>query len=126
MSAHDIRDTKRPDPDQVLVDIADYVMNYDVTKSNEAMETARYCLMDTLGCGLLALSYPACTALLLNGHVRLRFVSPQLSCMHQGSGPRRSRCVDDQWGQSPWYFLRIRPRARCIQHWRNDSLVGLQ
>ncbi|MEZ5671885.1 MAG: hypothetical protein R3E08_05690 [Thiotrichaceae bacterium] len=58
MSAHDIRDTKRPDPDQVLVDIADYVMNYDVTKSSEAMETARYCLMDTLGCGLLALSYP--------------------------------------------------------------------
>ena len=64
MSAHDIRDTKRPDPDQVLVDIADYVMNYDVTKSSEAMETARYCLMDTLGCGLLALSYPACTKVL--------------------------------------------------------------
>jgi 2-methylcitrate dehydratase len=64
MSAHDIRDTKRPDPDQVLVDIADYVMNYDVTQSNEAMETARYCLMDTLGCGLLALSYPACTKVL--------------------------------------------------------------
>lgn len=64
MSAHDIRDTKRPDPDQVLVDIADYVMNYDVTQSSEAMETARYCLMDTLGCGLLALSYPACTKVL--------------------------------------------------------------
>jgi len=64
MSSHDIRDTKRPDPDQVLVDIADYVMNYDVTQSGEAMETARYCLMDTLGCGLLALNYPACTKVL--------------------------------------------------------------
>ncbi|OUD11698.1 bifunctional 2-methylcitrate dehydratase/aconitate hydratase [Thioflexithrix psekupsensis] len=64
MSAYDIRDTKRPDPDQVFVDIADYVMNYDVTQSKEAMETARYCLMDTLGCGLLALSYPACTKVL--------------------------------------------------------------
>jgi 2-methylcitrate dehydratase len=64
MSAHDIRDTKRPDPDKVLVDIVDYVINYDVTKSSEAMETARYCLMDTLGCGLLALSYPACTKVL--------------------------------------------------------------
>jgi len=64
MSSHDIRDTKRPAPDQVLVDIADYVMDYDVTQSREAMETARYCLMDTLGCGLLALSYPACTKVL--------------------------------------------------------------
>jgi 2-methylcitrate dehydratase len=53
----------RPDPDQVLVDIADYVLNYSVT-SQEAYETARLCLMDTLGCGLEALSYPACTKLL--------------------------------------------------------------
>lgn len=53
----------RPDPDQVLVDIADYVADYLVT-SNEALDTARYCLMDTLGCGLEALSYPACTKLL--------------------------------------------------------------
>lgn len=59
----DIRDTKRPHPDQVLVDIAKYVIDYPVT-SHEALQTARYCLMDTLGCGLLALSYPACTKLL--------------------------------------------------------------
>lgn len=63
MSHIDIRDTKRPNPDQVLVDIADYITNYPVT-SPEALQTARYCLMDTLGCGLLALSYPACTKLL--------------------------------------------------------------
>ena len=59
----DLRDAKRPHPDQVLVDIANYVTNYPVT-SQEALQTARYCLMDTLGCGLLALSYPACTKLL--------------------------------------------------------------
>jgi 2-methylcitrate dehydratase len=53
----------RPAPDQVLVDIANYVYDYIVT-SNEAIDTARYCLMDTLGCGLEALSYPACTKLL--------------------------------------------------------------
>jgi len=53
----------RPAPDQVLVDIADYVHDHLIT-SNEALDTARYCLMDTLGCGLEALSYPACTKLL--------------------------------------------------------------
>ncbi len=63
MSGHDIRSAQRPDPDKVLVDIAEYACNY-VIDSKEAMETARYCLMDTLGCGLLALSYPACIKLL--------------------------------------------------------------
>ena len=53
----------RPEPDKVLVDIADYVGKYKI-KSNEAYETARYCLMDTLGCGFEALEYPACTKML--------------------------------------------------------------
>src|SRR3990170_2490722 len=53
----------RPQPDQVLVDIADYASNL-VIDSSEAYHTARLCLMDTLGCGLEALSYPACTKLL--------------------------------------------------------------
>ena len=53
----------RPTPDQVLVDIADYVADY-LIDSTEAWNTARLCLMDTLGCGLEALSYPACTKLL--------------------------------------------------------------
>ncbi|MGV2906153.1 bifunctional 2-methylcitrate dehydratase/aconitate hydratase [Achromobacter sp. AGC25] len=53
----------RPEPDQVLVDIADYVLNYDI-KSSLAYETARNCLIDTLGCGLEALEYPACKKLL--------------------------------------------------------------
>jgi 2-methylcitrate dehydratase len=50
----------RPEPDKVLVDIADYAANY-VAASREAIDTARYNLMDTLGCGLLALRYPECT-----------------------------------------------------------------
>ena len=53
----------RPKPDKVLTDIADYVATYRVT-SKEAYDTARLCLMDTLGCGLEALEYPACTKLL--------------------------------------------------------------
>ncbi len=64
MSHHTLLEAKRPDPDQVLVDIADYVLNYDVSQSQEALETARYCLLDSLGCAMLALSYPACTKLL--------------------------------------------------------------
>lgn len=53
----------RPAPDQVLVDIADYVIGYQVD-STLALQTARHCLIDTLGCGLEALEYPACTKLL--------------------------------------------------------------
>ena len=61
MSAH--ISNVRPQPDQVLVDIADYVLNYAIT-SELAWETAKNCLIDTLGCGLEALEYPACTKLL--------------------------------------------------------------
>jgi 2-methylcitrate dehydratase len=54
---------ERPAPDKVLTDIADYALNYEI-KSELAYTTARYCLIDTLGCGLEALEYPACTKLL--------------------------------------------------------------
>lgn len=53
----------RPPFDQVLIDIVDYVRDYKIT-SSLAYETARYCLLDTLGCGLQALDFPACTKLL--------------------------------------------------------------
>jgi len=53
----------RPAPDPLLVDIADYVLSTRID-SGEAYDTARYCLLDTLGCGLEALDYPACTKLL--------------------------------------------------------------
>jgi 2-methylcitrate dehydratase len=54
---------ERPTPDKVIADIADYALGYEI-KSDVAYEIARYCLMDTLGCGLEALEYPACTKLL--------------------------------------------------------------
>lgn len=53
----------RPAPDSLLVDLADYALNARVT-SAEARDTARWCLADTLACGILALAYPACTKLL--------------------------------------------------------------
>jgi 2-methylcitrate dehydratase len=63
MSSHDAKSAKRPDPDDVLVAIADYAKSYTID-SKQAYETARYCLMDTLACGFQALKYPACTKLL--------------------------------------------------------------
>jgi 2-methylcitrate dehydratase len=51
--------TSRPPPDRLLVDIADYVLG-PVTFTAEAYQTAHQCLMDTLGCGLRALDFPAC------------------------------------------------------------------
>jgi 2-methylcitrate dehydratase len=53
----------RPAPDQVITDIADYALNFKI-ESELAWSTARACLIDTLGCGLEALEYPACTKLL--------------------------------------------------------------
>ncbi len=61
MSAH--ISNVRPEADTVLTDIVDYVLTYEI-KSDLAYETARNCLIDTLGCGLEALDYPACTKLL--------------------------------------------------------------
>jgi 2-methylcitrate dehydratase len=54
----------RPEPDALLQQIADYVLGIEKITSDEALDTARLCLMDSLGCGLLALNYPACTKLL--------------------------------------------------------------
>jgi len=62
-SAVDIRSAQRPDPDKVLVDIAAFVDGYEIDSAT-ALETARYCLMDTLACAFQALDYPACTKLL--------------------------------------------------------------
>jgi 2-methylcitrate dehydratase len=53
----------RPDPDRLLQEIADYTLNVRID-SPEAWETARYCVLDALGCGLLALGYPACAKLI--------------------------------------------------------------
>lgn len=57
------RNAQRPQPDGVLSDIAVYALSRELF-SNEARETARLCLMDSLGCALAALEFPACTKLL--------------------------------------------------------------
>ena len=63
MSQIGIRAAFRPDYDQVLVDIADYVCNYEID-SDEAYSTARYCLMDSLACSMLAMKFPGARQLL--------------------------------------------------------------
>jgi 2-methylcitrate dehydratase len=49
--------------DQVMVDIVDYVLDYEI-KSEQAYSTAWHCFLDTIGCGLESLEYEACTKLL--------------------------------------------------------------
>ena len=63
MSNMGVLDATRPDYDELISQLAEYAVNYKV-ESKLAIETARYCLMDTLGCGLLALNYQQCTKLL--------------------------------------------------------------
>ncbi len=64
MSKAAVLDASRQDYDEVIKNIVDYVLNHDVTTSAEAMDTARHCWMDTIGCGLLALDFPACSKML--------------------------------------------------------------
>ncbi|KAJ7217846.1 MmgE/PrpD family-domain-containing protein [Mycena pura] len=63
MSHHAGESTLRPEPDKVLQDIADYVHTYKID-SPLAFETARLCLIDTIGCGLEGLRFPECSKLL--------------------------------------------------------------
>ena len=64
MSHADPARAVRPAPDPLLLQIADYALDTGRACTPLALETARLCLMDTLGCGFLALGYPACTRLL--------------------------------------------------------------
>src|SRR6266481_2293831 len=79
----------RPAPDPIMMDIADYAAKH-VPASKEAIDTARYCFMDTLGCALLALRFPECMkhlgpivpgALLVNG-ARIPDTDWQLEPVH--------------------------------------------
>ena len=64
MPAHaGTRKSHRPGPDTLLAQIADFVLEFRA-HGDEARQAAHYCLLDTLGCGILALNYPACTKLL--------------------------------------------------------------
>src|SRR6476646_12020212 len=59
MSHSDVRSAVRPQPDQPMVDIADYVVDYRID-SQEAFDTARYMLLDSLACAMLAMKFPDC------------------------------------------------------------------
>jgi 2-methylcitrate dehydratase len=63
ITMHTAEENKRTAPDKELTAIADYVANAKIN-SELAYATARHCLMDTLGCGILALQYKACAKLL--------------------------------------------------------------
>ncbi len=107
-----VRSAKRADWDQALVDIADYVCNYEV-ESDVAYETAHYCLMDTLACGFQALDFPACTKLMgpvvpgatLSGGARVPGTSyeldPVLAAFNIGA---MNRWLDfnDTWLAAEW------------------------
>lgn len=80
---------QRPDYDAVLQDIADYVLDYRID-SAEALDTARNCLMDTLGCGLLALRFPECTKH-LGPLVEAPWSRTARGCRAPPSGSTRSR-----------------------------------
>ena len=59
MSHYDARSAVRPQPDQPMVDIADYVVDYRID-SQEAYDTARYMLLDSLACAMLAMKFEGC------------------------------------------------------------------
>jgi len=64
MAHADLARADRPAPDALLLQIADYVLDPGREWSAASMGTARLCLMDTLGCGFLALGHAACARLL--------------------------------------------------------------
>jgi 2-methylcitrate dehydratase len=96
-TAHFGESTVRPEPDKVVQDIADYVHDYKID-SDLAWETARLCLIDTIGCGLEGLRFPECRNLLgpvvegtivPNGESALSFTNrPHPSSAFRNQGPR--------------------------------------
>lgn len=63
MSNMGILEAKRPEFDELLSKIAKYADDFEIN-SELAYETAKYTMIDAIGCGILALKYPACTKLL--------------------------------------------------------------
>ena len=63
--------------DQLLLDIADYVVGYEI-KSRDAVKTARYAVLDAMACSMLSLNFPEC-AKLLGPVVPGATVSPSIS-----------------------------------------------
>ena len=80
----------RPAPDKVSSTSSTTSLKYKIT-SKLAYDTARNCLIDTLGCGLEALEYPACTKLLGPGRARHGGAATAPRCPAPSSSSIRSR-----------------------------------
>jgi len=120
MSAHAGESTLRPEPDKVLQDIADYVHGYRI-QSDIAFETARLCLIDTIGCGLEALRFPECTKLL--GPVVEGTVVPNGSSEFLSSTQYILTIFNRH--ASSGNELSARPDPRGVQHRSYDSVARL-
>lgn len=118
-SSHGGESTLRPEPDKVLQDIADYVHNYKID-SPLAFETARLCLIDTIGCGLEALRFPECTKLL--GPVVEGTVVPNGKHHTYYSGFFLTICRYP----CPRYQLHPRPRPGRVQYWNHYPMARFQ
>ncbi len=111
----------RPPFDDLLVQITDYVAGARI-EGHEAHQTARYCLMDTLGCALLALRDPACTKLL--GPVVPGTIVPQGSRV---PGTKLAISMTPGWlrnGGTPpttWVLFSRRQIMSAAKKWLKDS-----
>jgi len=90
--------TLRPKPDAVLQDIADYVHDYKVS-TDLAWETARLCLIDTVGCGLEGLRFPECARLM--GPVVPGTIVPNGNALLDAAFIRSNRATCSQEQKSP-------------------------
>jgi hypothetical protein len=120
MSVHHGESTVRPEADKVLQDIADYVHNYKID-SPLAFETARLCLIDTIGCGLEALRFPECTKVL--GPVVEGTVVPNGMCFRGLDVPPD---LTSYRYPRPWYQLPARPHPRRVQYRNHHPLARFQ
>lgn len=59
-----IKFSKRPEFDDVILQLTDYALDSSLAQSQLAQDTAHYCLMDSIGVAILALQYKECTKLL--------------------------------------------------------------
>jgi len=121
MSSHGFGEsTLRPKPDAVLQDIADYVHDYNVS-TDLAWETARLCLIDTIGCGLEGLRFPQCERLM--GPVVPGTVVPNGMYV-----PPRVRPLAhlSKRNKNPGNKLPARPHSGCLQHRNHDPMARLQ
>ncbi len=83
---NNVESNLRPAPDELLQTIAEYVSHHTID-SDEAYNTARNCLIDTLGCGLLALRFPECTK-------HLGPIVPGTTVQHGSRVPGTSHVLD--------------------------------